>query len=293
MTARRRAFTLVELLVVIAIVATLLGLLLPAVQKVRSVAARLKCAANLRQLGVALHGYHGTHGRFPPGASYQGGKDPFRFMSWGTRCLPYLEQESLYRASEDAWRADPIFYHNPPHVAFTTVLPVFLCPADGRIHRLGLFRGRQAAFTSYLGVEGVHQTSADGVLYLDSSVRVAEVTDGTSNTLMLGERPPSHDGGLGWWYAGEGQSLDSSADTILGVRERVGVRLGAGCESRAAYGPGQFANPCDAFHFWSPHPGGAHFVLADGSVRFVAYDAVSLMPALATRAGGESAAVPE
>src|SRR5207244_2898670 len=144
------------------------------------------------------------------------------------------------------------------------------------------------------GVEGTNQTTKDGVLFLDSRVRLEDVKDGTSHTLMVGERPPSADLVFGWWYAGWGQSKDGSGDMVLGVRERYVSDLAPGCpRGPYAYGPGKVNNQCDTFHFWSTHIGGAHFLFADGSVHFLLYSAAPLLPALATRAGGESVTVPE
>src|SRR5205085_11528853 len=107
--------------------------------------------------------------------------------------------------------------------------------------------------------------------------------------------PPSADFLYGWWYAGVGQAGTGSLDMLLGLRER---RIRNSGTSGCAYGPyhfapGQFDNQCDVFHFWSPHPGGAHFLFADGSVHFLAYAAAPLLPALASRAGGESVQIPE
>jgi prepilin-type processing-associated H-X9-DG protein len=133
------------------------------------------------------------------------------------------------------------------------------------------------------------------VLFLDSHVRLADITDGTSCTLMAGERPPSADCWYGWWYAGYGQAGTGSADMLLGARER---NLGGPYVSSCPPGPyrfqaGRVENQCDLFHFWSLHPGGAHFLFADGSVRFLAYSAADILPALATRAGGEAVSLPD
>jgi len=288
---RRQGFSIIELLVVIVIFAIMFALILAGVQRARSAAARMECANRLRQIGLALHHYHDIHRVFPTGVSYRGGKDPYPFMSWNTRLLPFLEQANLWKQTEQAYAQDPNFLHNPPHVGLVTVMPIFTCPADSRTLRVG----RRAAFTSYLGVAGDDYQSEDGMLYLDSVIRLSDVRDGTSNTLMVGERPPSADEVFGWWYAGQGQSKDGSGDMVLGVRElNIGSRWGWGCPR----GPYQFqlggiSNQCDAFHFWSLHPGGAHFLFVDGSVHFLSYSAASILPALATRAGGEAVTVPE
>lgn len=292
---RRSALTLVELLVVIAIIAVLLGLLLPAVQRVRDAANRMRCINNLHQIGLALHNYHDVHHCFPPGVSYRGGTDPAPYMSWNTRLLPFLEQDNLWRQALQAFIEDKDFVDNPPHLGFATVMNVYACPADPRTLDVGLARGTyEVAFTAYLGVSGSNQFRKDGILYLNSQIGLAVVTDGSSNTLMVGERPPSADLWLGWWYAGWGQSQDGSCDMVMSVRERNIGFDGLGCPMGPyLFGPGRVQNQCDAFHFWSLHiGGGANFLFADGSVHFLLYSAAPIMPALATRAGGESVDLP-
>ena len=132
------------------------------------------------------------------------------------------------------------------------------------------------------------------MLFLDSAVRLTDISDGTSNTIAIGERPPSADLYFGWWYAGVGQLGNGDADTHLGVRglnERV---AGSTCPVGSYhFAAGRVRDQCDMFHFWSLHPGGANFAFADGSVRFLSYSADSVMPALSTRAGGETASVPD
>jgi prepilin-type processing-associated H-X9-DG protein len=212
--------------------------------------------------------------------------------------LPYLEQDAQWQQAQRAFAQDKSFLHNPPHTGLTTVLPIYACPADSRTSNVGRLRNGNftVALTSYLGVSGSKAFANDGLLFLDSHVRFADVTDGTSNTLCVGERPPSADQVLGWWYAGEGQDKDGSADLVLSARERnVNPTYGGNCpEGPYQFGPGQIRNQCDAYHFWSPHTGGgAHFLFADGSVRFLRYSAAPLMPALASRARGEAVSPPD
>jgi prepilin-type processing-associated H-X9-DG protein/prepilin-type N-terminal cleavage/methylation domain-containing protein len=290
----RGGLSLLELLVVIAILSVLLGLILAAVQRTRASAARAQCADRLRQLGIALHAYHDARGQLPPGISYQDDKDPQPFLSWLARLLPYLEQPALWQQTEDAFRQDRNFL-TPVHTVRSVVVPAFICPADPRVSTAG---GRDAsghaeAFTSYLGVEGQNAGLADGLLYMDSRHRLADATDGTSNTLLVGERPPNADLTLGWWYAGWGQRKNGDAEMLLGARTRCYNRYQSRCgEGPFHFTPGRLDNVCDTFHFWSPHPGGAHFLFADGSVRFLRYEADPIMPALATRAGGEAVELP-
>jgi prepilin-type N-terminal cleavage/methylation domain-containing protein/prepilin-type processing-associated H-X9-DG protein len=292
--AVRVGFTLIELLVVIGIVAILLSLLLAGVQQARAAAARTTCQNNLRQLGVALHAYHGSAGYFPPGVSYRNGADPHPFQSWNARLLPYMEQQALWQQSDAAFALDRDF-RSPPHALLRqVVLPVFSCPADARSRFPSTQFGElKVAFTSYLGSPGTDCNSQNGILYLDSQIRLTDVTDGTSTTLLAGERPHSANERLGWWYAGWGQNQDGSAEMLLGVRETNYSPDYPWCpEGPYSFGPGRIANQCDAFHFWSLHAGGGHFLFADGSVHFLGYSADPVLPALSTRAGGEPASLP-
>jgi prepilin-type N-terminal cleavage/methylation domain-containing protein len=285
----REGMTLMEMLVVIAIIGVLFAMLVPAVQRVRDVGYRVQCSNNLKQLGSALHQYHIEHKRFPAGVTDFNGSNPYPGLSWLGRLLPNLEQQGLWRITADAFQQSKSPFIDPPHVGLATVLPIIICPADGRIDTPHLNKGgwHYSAYTSYLGVEGKNDVARDGMLFLNSQVRLEEVTDGTSNTLMAGERPPSADLDFGWWYTGGGQRQTGSLDMVLGVQE---FNLGGGPSCPPGpyeFGPGSFGNQCDMFHFWSPHFGGAHFLMVDGSVHFFSYSAVSVMPALSTRAGGE------
>jgi prepilin-type N-terminal cleavage/methylation domain-containing protein/prepilin-type processing-associated H-X9-DG protein len=286
-----RGFTLVELLVVLAIIAVLAGLVLSAVQKARSAGVKAQCINHLRQIGLALHNYHGVYQSFPPGISYQKGAAPYPFMSWNTRLLPFLEQVALWNQAQQAFAQDPDFSHDPPHLLGSPV-PAFACPAAVRTLSSGESHGLTVAFTAYLGVEGTNQFLRNGILFVDSQIRLADITDGTSNTLMVGERPPSADLWFGWWYAGWGQNMDGSADMVLSARERNTGDENPQCPPGPyIYSPGQPDNQCDLFHFWSLHPGGANFLFADGSVHLLAYSVEPLMAALASRNGGEPVAL--
>jgi prepilin-type processing-associated H-X9-DG protein len=216
-------------------------------------------------------------------------------MTWLARLLPYIEQDTLWKATVAAYEYQPVPYVDPPHIGFSMPIRTFACPSDPRTfepHQT--HRSRRAALTSYVGVLGTAYDSTEGVLFRDSHVRLTDITDGTSNTVMAGERPPSADFWYGWWYAGFGQAGTGSADMLLGARER---NFGGGFVANCPPGPyhfqaGRLTEQCDLFHFWSMHPGGAQFLFADGSVRFLAYTADSVLPALATRAGGEVVELP-
>lgn len=287
---KRNGMTLVELLVVIGIIAMLLALLFPAVQRVRDAAHRAHCSNNLRQMGVALHAYHQAHHSLPPGVTSERPAEPFPRLSWLGCILPYIEQGPLWQQTEDAYRKERDPFVNPPHLGLANVIRIFTCPVDPRTHTVRVTHGeRRVGLTSYLGVSGIDLYSRDGVLFLDSQIRIGDISDGTSNTVVVGERPPSPDFWYGWWYAGDGQALTGSGDMVLGVRERsIGWEHAWFCDPGPYhFGPGRIDEQCDLFHFWSLHVGGAHFLFADASVRFLRYSADSVLPALGTRSGNE------
>jgi prepilin-type N-terminal cleavage/methylation domain-containing protein/prepilin-type processing-associated H-X9-DG protein len=284
----RHAFTLIELLVVIGIIAVLIGLTIPAVQKARATADRMVCSNNLKQIGLALYGHHDALGSFPPGVSSLSNFPNEPFISWNARLLPYLEQDNLWREVQAAYALDRNFLDIPPHVHRSTVVRVFSCPSDVRtLYPSTKLGDLKVAFTAYLGVEGIDCEGSEGVLFIDSRVRVVDIKDGTSNTLAVGERPPSADERYGWWYAGWGQSQDGSCEMVLGVRE-INVSEPTCWQGPYEFGEGRVNNLCDLYHFWSLHSGGANFLFADGSVHFLPYSTARLMPALATRSGGEA-----
>ncbi len=340
----RRAFTLIELLVVIAIIAVLIGLLLPAVQMVRAAAARVQCMNNLKQIGIALHAYHDNNDHFPSGmqiptnwytaheretppGGYDASGSPVEgaIYSWVYRIAPYIELDSVYRDFDTT--QSPFFQYLPglPQTGENTVNSVaalpLKCPADPRANLVCLDAAsdnsnKHIALTSYLGVVGRNQfkesEGQDGILYINASVKMIEITDGTSHTLLVGERPPSYNLLYGWMWAGVGDLPKfGSADVVLGVREKVstfpspgvaqtGTSVQAGTDF---FRPGTLDDPQNIHrnHFWSLHPNGANWLFADGSVRFFTYTGgtaqvgsvngipgVTVLECMASRAGGES-----
>ncbi len=310
---RRTGFTLLELLVVIAILAVLSALLISAVQKARDAATRVLCANNLGQITIGVTNYQTVNGWFPPSNTpplalqVPPGIYPYGGLSWMGLILPYIDQQNGWRATQAAFRADPYPNNSPPHVMQGTVISLYTCPTDGRVLQSSDVNGNTVAFTSYLGVNGTNVRAHDGILYEMAKVRPVDVTDGLSNTLLVGERPPSADLVFGWWYAGAGQWDSSqglglntgSLDVNLGAAEINLKQNGSASPGSTScpdgpysYQPGSLTNECDMFHFWSLHPNGANFAFADGSVRFLSYAVAPLLPALATRAGGEQVALP-
>ena len=279
------------MVVVIAIIAVVIAMLLPAVQNARAAVARIGCANNLRQVTVAAHMYHDTEAAFPPSVR-SGPGEAMPYLSWRGRLLPYIEQQPLWDATQAAYRTDPDPFFSVAHVGRELPLRVFGCPADARV--LGVWDVNafgfqvRTALSSYLGVSGVSSAKSDGVVYNMSRVSLSQVLDGTSQTLLYGERPPSADLFYGWWYAGAGVRQSGALDSDLGVREVNRRRRYHGCPGGPySFSPSGPRDYCGTFHYWSYHPGGAHFAFCDGSVRFLTYSADPVMPALATRAGAE------
>ena len=190
---KTKAFTLVELLVVIAIIGILVALLLPAVQAAREAARRMSCSNNLKQLGLASHNYHDTHKKFPAGslnwATLPGQVNPpkFRNVSLFVLLLPQVEQGPLSAAWDfnDPWQ-------NVLAGRAATVLSVLQCPSDASTTKVATdSSGRQFGLTSYGGNGGVqsyhpNRATRDGVFYFGSDVRIADILDGTTNTLLFG-----------------------------------------------------------------------------------------------------------
>ena len=293
----RRAFTLIELLVVIAIIAILIGLLLPAVQKVREAAARMKCTNNLKQLGIGIHAYHDAQGRIPYSTAYgnEGGPGPYNGRGWSLEVLAYIEQGNLFRAFEPT-RA--VQYDDATNglkgTNFTTLiatpLSLFRCPSDGVTQQTyndqAQMAGVNAVPTSYKGVLGDHNMGgggtgspdkhntigANGLFYRNSyreSVTLTSITDGTSNTYAIGEDVPA-------------QNYHSALFFSNGDYASCHIPL------NTFYNPVQRSNWPIVMSFRSMHTNGANFVMADGSVRFVPKSIdFTQYRATCTRNGGE------
>ena len=292
MTARRCSrvygFTLIELLVVIAIVAILVGLLLPAVQKVRDAAARTQCQNNLKQIGLALHNHHDENGTFPPGftAVAAPGGDVAPGWGWGFYILPQLEQESLFRSAPDRNQS----LKDSPVLA--RVVKGYLCPADHQTEPFqvrgpggvnlttitgALVRAAPSSYAAFAGGDETEVTTGDdkgrfhGVFYRNSKTRLTDLTDGTSHTALVAERAC-------------GITQGTWAGAIPQARMRLGARNPVyPLNPNMDYDPDLFglmhANWINATNDQSDdggtddpssfHPGGANHLFGDGSVRFL------------------------
>jgi prepilin-type N-terminal cleavage/methylation domain-containing protein len=266
----RGGFTLVELLVVIAIIAVLIALLVPAVQQVREAARRTQCRNHLKQIALALHNYHESHRSLPIGHV------PGTYFTWQSMVLPALDQAPLharmnYRAANCFdWKATLPPADDPGAV----VVPVLLCPSDPHSGIATTTASGLHVPTDYLGVSGTAASRGDGALYSGSHVTWADFTDGTSTTLIVGERgiPATLD--HGWFICAFGDNGEGDADNILSTLD--GLHPGA---------PDSFHN----MHFWSHHAALAQFAFADGSVKSLSYSLDDhLFKSMSTRAGGDT-----
>ena len=327
-SADQRGFTLVELLVVIAIIGVLVALLLPAVQAAREAARRSQCTNNLKQLGIALQNFEQMWKHFPTGTTSQtytaDPTVPPNFYRWSAfaHLTPFLEQTAVYNRLDlsvplygGAAQGYAVFPVNVP--AVQTVVPLFLCPSDiGRpvTNYLGVVFGpSNYAASMGTGVNGGSEYNADGVFYMNSAIRFADMQDGSSNTAAMSESilgvaagtPP--DPQTVYAYIGGSPITDANclAATQYNISDPRGFSWANGDTRCALYNhylqPNSQRLDCIGYDpqtaytdtGWrtarSWHPGGVNLLLADGSVRNIA-DSVEpfIWLGLSTRKGGES-----
>jgi prepilin-type processing-associated H-X9-DG protein len=245
---------------------------------------------------LAVHAYADIHAKFPEGCAYPFLKnlrdlDAHAGLSWHTQLLPFLEQEPLWSLAWKLHRENPIGESEQHGEVQKRTLAVLLCPSDSR--RIGDYGW---GLTGYRGVAGTRVGRNDGVFHRNYRVRFGDISDGTSNTLMIGERPPGPRGVFGAWFAGWGYAVCGLSQILPAGRivPPASIYEARDCpRQQLCLSPGTFESDCDLNHFWSLHPGGANFALADGTVRFFSYSSAHIMPALATRNGGEAAPVPD
>ena len=313
----RRGFTLIELLVVIAIIAILISLLLPAVQQAREAARRTQCKNNLKQLGLALHNYESSHTVFPPSRIgpdveiYDNTGNDSAYQSWTTMLLPYIDQGNLGNAInyEQAWSSAA------NRTAVSTQLLAFICPSAPGSNRndphwvKGAASGdygsinevKKKVYTNVLGLADPGDSGRAGVLAKESKNKIRDITDGTSNTIMLAEAA-----GQPEVYTARGKMNATTVaayqdDKVASVGGTYAAQDGTGwadpdcgfsingatADGLDVYGP-YMVNRINVSEVYSFHTGGAQVVLADGSVRFLSENIdTKLFVALCTRANGE------
>jgi prepilin-type N-terminal cleavage/methylation domain-containing protein/prepilin-type processing-associated H-X9-DG protein len=297
----RQAFTLIELLVVIAIIGVLVGLLLPAVQKVREAGNRMACSNNLKQIGLACHNYHDTHGKFPPGVV----AGPFPALGVTTTAehgnmpflLPYLEHQDMF----NQYDRNLNWSHPGNQSVVSQHLKVLQCPSAAANREVyttpGGFRNDTGIFacSDYAGFGEVPQVLVDsgfvrppatraGVMQINVMCRMTDITDGASNTILYAEdagRPQL-------WHNGK-----LVPDTLISGGAWAGRNLIWGRPLDVEPPPWPCAINCSNHReIYSFHPGGANAVFADSSVHFLKADmSIRILAALVTRAGGEIASV--
>lgn len=295
----RKAFTLIELLVVIGIIAVLVGLTLPAVQRAREAGARIACLNNMKQLGLALHGFHDNYNKFPIGCikNYSNGYTPppgnpilpppygdstqySNRWTFTIFILPYLEQNALYSTVD--WKISPL---NQDIVSYP--IKVTKCPWDNRAEIYYMLNDRRIEITCYMGVNGTDQFAGNGVFPENKLVSINEIEDGLSNTLMVGERTPSNNAWYGWVAGGIGvpPRYNGTGDNLLGVADKWVLN-----GPPETYRNGDITDNSynDILHFWSWHNGGSNFLFTDGSAKLIPYTIrQSSLMALGTIRGGE------
>jgi prepilin-type processing-associated H-X9-DG protein/prepilin-type N-terminal cleavage/methylation domain-containing protein len=292
----RAAFTLIELLVVIGIIAILIGLLLPAVQKVRDAAARSQCTNNLKQVGLALQGYHDINKQFPPGyisGVAANGDDTGPGWGWAAYLLPHVEQQPLFAQ---------INFTQPIEAgvnaaARTTRVKSYLCPADSPLPTFPV--GPRTIFgqllsttctiaaANYIGNFGTGEPGVDGegIFFRNSTIRIADISDGTSSTLLVGERSFRYAEAT-WVGVVTGTDFAPTPGSPFAGQVYGASNFVLGHTGESFGGP---TGPGDVNNFTSNHTGGVNFVFCDGHVRLLGSSVdYKTYKALSTRAGNET-----
>jgi prepilin-type N-terminal cleavage/methylation domain-containing protein len=312
-TRRRAGFTLIELLVVIAIIAILIALLLPAVQQAREAARRTQCRNNLKQLGLAFHNYHDTHNTFPFGSISTNlntkSANPAS-MSWMPMILPYIDQTPLYNqltpwmvAKDSAkW----------PSALMNTNIPGLSCPSDpnspkdGSMHPPETTPGGDPGDNNngfsgnYLTCSGNEQitvansTALSGMFFYRSRVRMRDIVDGTSNTVMVGEinLVPEQGGNRDWrgrYYRSDHLSAFFTTQLPPNTTNPDFLRTCQGLPASPTYAPCTGSTEPQYIYARSRHTGGIHALMGDGSGKFVSSNIdTNVWRAVGSRAGGET-----
>lgn len=289
----RCGFTLIELLVVIAIIAVLIALLLPAVQAARESARRTQCRNNLKQIGIALHGYHGTHNVFPMGYHWPLG------TGWTYHLLPYLDQGPLYNSftvRTPTTMTTSIWQSGAPEIALGKYLPVFRCPSsnspeavenvnniDRRVpcDYVACASGTRTT-DSATSVNGIGVENLDGMFFRISSVRIGDIRDGTSKTIGVGETV-TESSEIDHWYIGSDDMGRNNTPNTGDASEFLGS-LGV---SMNLFDDGSSTDALE-LSFKSRHSSGVQFLFMDGSVRLLSINVnATIRQALGTRRGSE------
>jgi prepilin-type N-terminal cleavage/methylation domain-containing protein/prepilin-type processing-associated H-X9-DG protein len=315
MRRQRFGFTLIELLVVIAIIAILIGLLVPAVQKVREAAARTQCLNNLKQIGVAMHNFHDQNKKLPPQTAKNA--NSCCYGTWQMAILPYIEQGTLWNGYVNfgGTAATGPTYEQKQNLLVTSVqLTVFTCPSDTpNAPKSGTYNGQTYKITqhNYLvnvgnidyaqGGDGKLPDQPAGLTFggapfaRNTQFRLTDITDGTSNTLMAAEINQGQGQdfrGLTWWAEGSGfttyRTPNSPGFDYISNGNGAPGCVPTSVEPRNADCQSFKTPDWNVFTARSRHPGGVNVVLCDGSSRFVGNDiAWATWQALGTSQGGE------
>ena len=290
------AFTMVELLVVVAIIATLIGLLLPAVQSVRETSRRSSCGNNMRQSALGLQAFHDAARALPPGYRSgfdASGNDTGPGWGWAAHILPHVEQPALFSQINLQTPIEAAGSSGPR----ATGIPTFLCPSDsppaatfpvGPRDRAGALTATTCllAPANYIGSFGVGEPGidGDGMFYRDSSVRFREVSDGLSRTLMIGERSFRHAEST-WVGAVTGSHQVPTPGCPMGLQVNNSSNFVLGHTGESYDGP---SGPTEINNFTSPHAGGCVFGFVDGHTTFLGSSIdYATYKALSTRAKGD------